>query len=538
MRTTATTTAQPNAVSIEPLPGQIAKPIQESILALLIWDKGQDGAWFARVLPPEVYDGDYEEIARKCIAYWERYSRAPRGQIDELFADVFTERTGRDLTYGQLFVHLLEAYQSGINPQFLRDKVDAFRRTQQLKAMTQNIAQAVMARGEAALDDCEAALEQYRREARDATPNGLVGLADFSGWRDPERSAEFTFGVPALDALHIRPQRRTTSVALAGFKGGKSFALQGAAVANALHRRRVLLVSCELSAEQVQKRIWQRLLTGARHAGDTHEVLLFEGEGQDTTIVRKPIKPEFALDDPNVHTRIKDLRMWERAGRTYRRFGWIENNISIVHFAPGTATAADIEAHVMDCKPDMVIVDYLEEMRFSGKQEMRHQLRQHMRDLARLAHRYDIAVITAQQINRQGMKGGNPDALDVSEDVGIARVADTELTIRPVCEGLVRIKVSAARSERQGQEVAVTQNLAMGNFCVDSRVVDADVSRAIEAFAQPAKEAKRQRRDQGGRNRTARNDSIRELADGGMGVREIARALNLDPSTVSRVLGR
>lgn len=539
---------------------RLPRPTQESLLALLLYDDAHGGRVVDRI-EPHYFEGEYEEIARRVGAYWKKYGLAPKRQTDELFNDIFSDTAeGRSVTYAQLFVHLLELHQSGINVEFLDDGINDFIGRQEAKALVVNAATLLRTNSPDVLETFHRDINTYKDKAEARTRQGAtkpVRLGDVPVGRTVEQSTRFTMGVEALDQLNIRPQPGAVMVVLGGLKSGKSFCLQNVAFANALPGQPVLFVTCEMTREEVTERIYMRMYAGARYDGP-QEVPTFEGLGDALRIERTVVTPKWTLADESTWPALWNAQTWvrrtagvDKKGKPVRRqevdskgkpvrrqrFGWIENNLHIVEYPPGAAMVADITTHVKGMeragnKPALVVVDYIEEMKLTGRQEYRHQLRQHVQDMKRLAVDHNLAVVTAQQVNRAGVKSGKPEVTDISEDIGIARVADTVLSIQPQrAAGLVVVKVAVARSQRQGQAVAITQCLGMGRFCVDSRVVDESVRQVLAREAQAGGaeyetgEDAKARRKANDDARAKRKLRIMELAKAGESDPQIARRL-------------
>ena len=124
----------------------------------------------------------------------------------------------------------------------------------------------------------------------------------------------------------------------------------------------------------------------------------------------------------------------------------------------------------------MVVVDYLKEFKL-GRQDVDKVLFEICQQLRSFAVRHDCAVITGMQLNREGMRSSNPDALHVGDSIGILQVSDFMLTIRNVHGvegtekgrgGIRHLFVDKGRDERRGFEVAVTQCYGMSQFARES----------------------------------------------------------------------
>lgn len=476
---------------------KVARPIQESILALLVWDD-KHGGMFARRLEPEVFDGDYEELARRVGRYWATYNRAPRGQIDELFADYFKEETGRGLTYAQLFTHLLELYQHGLNPQFLFDNVDRFERTQGLKRLTQNIAEAVMARGEEALDDCELEIDTYRRRRIEASGNRRTAfdveavLGSLAGV-----SREFDTGIEPLDRGYVIPARKELMVLLATPGSGKSWSLVHLAKRALLRRRKALYVSCEMTADAVMARFYQSILGVPKRAADSEVTRILLDDGKVGGFTRERVQADFALLDDNAQTEIS-VRL--------RNLGWLFRNIVVLGYAANELTPAkleaaiDHEAAVHGFVPDMVLVDYLGIMKVDNR-DMRISMGQNAKELRGLAQRRNIAMVAAQQVSREGKNteeaGRLIDVQHAAEDWSLIGTADIAITLsRTKLEselGLMRLLTAKVRGEQSQYTVLCTQDYPRGQFVLEAHRLPSKYKDLVKAFGEEIGRAQKEK---------------------------------------------
>ena len=265
MNQTSITEAVPQSASSR---DRIGRPIQETLLALLIYNDTHGG-----VVAKAGIAGDVRwrlsDIARRVGSYWKEYGRAPGRQVDDLFADVLTERTGRDVTYGDLFIHLLEMHQDdNINVEFIQDEIRKFKQLQAAKRLLVDSAEKVHAYGEAALEDFDRAIDAYREASRKPPDtNSVVQFGDFSFWAGrAELARKYTSGITALDNARIIPQPGTLTVINGGSGDGKSQALLHYAMANLVVRNAVLYFTLEMSKEAVHRRAWQRVLAGTHRS--------------------------------------------------------------------------------------------------------------------------------------------------------------------------------------------------------------------------------------------------------------------------------
>lgn len=460
---------------------------QESILALLLYDDVHGGA-IASMVTPELFDGEYEEIARRVGRYWAKYNCAPKRQTDELFADIFGDTAeGRSVTYAQLFVHLLELHQSGINVTFLQDTVNRFTRTQRLRHLVVKLAESMRTRGEDALEDADRDMDVYRQQRVDGgskrrtlfEPEAV--LANLS-----KNSREFTTGIEPLDRGNVVPTRGEMMVLLGTPGTGKSWGLIHFAKQAMLARKKVLYASCEMSADVVAARFYQAILSIPKRRMESVVTGFSYDDGKFAGFTREQVQADFALMD--------DYALDELTVRM-RRFGWIFRNLSIRSYAAGELTpgllnaAIDNDVAMHDFVPDMVIVDYLGIMDVD-KKDMRVSMGRNAINLRGIASSKNIAMVAAQQISREGKKamdaGQDVDVQHTAEDWSLIGTVDVAITLSKTkleAElGLMRLLTAKVRGEKAHYSILCTQDYSRGQFALEATRIPSGYGDKLKTF--------------------------------------------------------
>jgi replicative DNA helicase len=475
---------------------KLGRPIQESLLALLVYDD-QHGGVVARLLSPEQFDGDYADIARRVGDYWRRYNRPPKRQVDDLFADIYTERTGQDVTYSDLFIHLMEAHQEGINAEFLLDNINRFARFQSLKRLLIDSAEKAQNLGEAAIEDIDNEIDRYRKVKQTLAPPAvtLFEYEDVLAYLT-KRSTEFDTGISELDDAFIRPARGAMVLFIGPTGTGKSWALIQMAKRAMLRRKRVLHVTLEMEAAEVAARYYQSLFgVTTRDANSQVTTLLFDDEDEREPrrkwrkfrgFDRSEVTSNFSLAD--------DLAGTELAMHIRQMEGML-GNLRIRRFPGGKLTPSALEA-VMDADaastgfiPDMVVLDYLGIMEVD-KNDKRGSLGQTALELRAMAQTRGVSLVTAQQGNREGIKeqklGKELGVEHVAEDLSLVQTADVTITMSQTSTerelGLMRLFVGKGRNEKDKFGILVTQNYDQGQFAVESHRIPNGYSKAVDDF--------------------------------------------------------
>lgn len=149
----------------------------------------------------------------------------------------------------------------------------------------------------------------------------------------------------------------------------------------------------------------------------------------------------------------------------------------IIDFPSGTLKVSALE-RVLDKYRDkgivfdLVIVDYADIMAAEVKSpDLRESLRQIFIDLRATAHKYNVAMLTATQTNREGAKAVTAKATDVGDDWNKARTVDILIGINATEQekqaGEARLYWALSRNTADGFSLRIRQNREKMQFLTD-----------------------------------------------------------------------
>jgi replicative DNA helicase len=181
----------------------------------------------------------------------------------------------------------------------------------------------------------------------------------------------------------------------------------------------------------------------------------------DASISGTPMKSIMS----NIHA-IKDSILGMRTG---------VGKFIIQEFPTGTMRPADVEAFLerwestKGVKFDLVIVDYADLMAPNFRyNEPIENSKSVYTDLRACAHKFDVAVLTATQTNREGFKSTVAKAEHVAEDFNKIRIADIVISISVTDEeralGEARLYFAASRNTEGGFCLRIKQDIARMRF--------------------------------------------------------------------------
>lgn len=492
---------------------------REIITGLII-----DGDYLRKTLPlirEEYFSLSFARIvAGWCQEYFERYSKAPGRDIQDIFEHQLD--SGLDSGQAGLIEHFLsdlsDKYEEseGINWEYLLDKTEKFFRRRALEGLRKDISTAV-SRNQ--IEIAESLVGEFERPST-ASLKGIDPFTDLEAIAEAfekEEHGEILFRLAGDLGKLIGGFERGSLIAILGLmKAGKTWWLQEIALQGLFAGLNVLFVSLEMSQKQMIRRIYHRLtgLPSGRWANRDILVPVFDclknqtdecGKRRRTCderlLTSKNKKPLFdnAPEDylpcsacrgekdfqPDSWFRVlqRDELTTERAikkakaiirtkirGRKFKLLSFPSGTLTIEHLKLELSNLEYYEGFV----PDMIVTDYADKFKAKNtKQDYRHQLNEIWEDHKALAQEYHCGVFTASQGNtaRTGKKIKQG---DWAEDIRKLALIDVAFALNQTPTekqaGVMRIPVIAHRHEDFDllQETIVLQSLKIGNPCLDS----------------------------------------------------------------------
>lgn len=260
----------------------------------------------------------------------------------------------------------------------------------------------------------------------------LLGTASFEG---------ITTGIIELDNI-LRAKgwaKKELSLLMGGPKSGKTMGLANFACNAAISGSNVLYVTLEVSSEIISERCDANLA-------------------------------DIKINDLGVD--ITTIQSTEEAIKLAMRHAGV---LDIQEYPTGTMKPSDLrrliekrESELMK-KYDLVVVDYADIMQSERRHtEKRDSLTSIYEDLRAIAQTYNVAVLTATQTNREGIKAKVADMTHVAEDIGKIRTADIVISINFTDEERIsneaRLFFAASRTGESDITLKIKRDVAKGKF--------------------------------------------------------------------------
>lgn len=456
--------------------------LQENIISLLA-HSDEHGRIVARVVQPQLFEGEYRTIAERCIDYWARYNQAPKDHMVDLVDDIVSDKSNRKAaTYKRILRNMLEL-ADGINVKYVLDKLDVFTRMQRFKDGVLKSAEQLNAQQEVAVEEVEKIWSELLRE-RITSSQPATKLTDYKKLLVylETQYAEFVLGIKPLDEVEIVPARGTVLWLLGAAKRGKSWFLINVSVKNLLMRKKIVYFTLEMGEESVLMRHYQCLFRITKRDREIEKRVIVRDDehrlvGLDTVTERL----DFTLTGSGAETNLE---------RHLRVLGPRGENLRIKRFPNKGATCADLEAYLDMLEvtegfiPDIIILDYVSIMKHFDPKNPRTSIGAHMEEFRALNIRRNTAGVTVGQLSKAGAEALMAGAGNVAEDWSTIGTADITIAFSSTdaekALGLGRCRVTNAREAEDNFGVLVTQNYAMGQFCMDAVRLNGDYMDLLE----------------------------------------------------------
>ena len=463
---------------------KLSGAVQESLLALLCYDE-KAGSIVASLLPASSFDPVYKEVAAEAITYWQRFKQPPGSHTLE----IFEAACGSDSDRGELFKRLYDSVTvtaEEVNSKYILDQANVFARYQRLKSGMGKAIKALDMDDEAGVMEAEAALAETLKAQATVFDPGIDFINDVDAsvrFFDHQDEALPT-GCPDLDSRNLGPAPGRLHLYVAPAKSGKSWWLLNLATRGFQYGKKVLYITLELTAEEACLRLTQSIFSMSKRAAKGLQYHRFNRPidksawGTDFTI--QHIDGVDNFEDPDAETNVrKKMKVFQGSER-----------LIVKEFPPKTLACGDLDAyldlleHHENFVPDLILIDYADDMKINDKVQRWEALIDVMQHLKRVAMERNVAVATASQTQRAGANATRVDAHHTAGAWDKVAKADTVFTYSQTEEerkdGLARIFVAAARSDADRFEVLLSQNYEIGQYVLSSVELGSDYNAPSE----------------------------------------------------------
>ena len=463
---------------------ELSNNLQENIITLLIYS--DDNCTLLRnLIPQDLYEGIYYEIARRTYKFIDEYKKAPRDHIFDLFTDILD---GKDLSrkelYENVFANIVE-FKEHVNIDYTVKSIKNFVSEQNLKQAILKITDLLETQDDEKLDKIKSVFNAASKDQINIFDAGtrLTDLSRALRFLDTDKEKFYT-GIKELDTKDLTPARKELYLFIGLAGSGKTQFMINLARQSLVRGHRVLHISCEMSEERMAERYYSNLF-GITKRYESYKLSRFENDtvGNLANISTHEYLPKtfFTQDGIRKHLTGKVLDS-----------SYDLHNLYIKEFPTGSLTINGLRAFLDTLEssgfiPDLLLVDYADIMKLPGDQNYRIALGQIYKELRGIAVERNIAVVTVSQSNRAGKKAKKIAEDNVAEDWSKVATTDTIITYNQTDAeaslGLARLYVSNTRVGEQDRFVVlVTQAYRIGQFCLDSAMLPHTYDSHLEAL--------------------------------------------------------
>lgn len=462
---------------------------QENLLAILAFDDTPGGCTVAAsMLPADAWDAHYGQIYKKLAAHIESYGRAPREHTFEVISQCCSAEPDSAEAFNAIYRSMVESWAGGLNRDVVYDSAAVFGEHSRLRL---GIGEALTHLGKGITKEINTRAKLALKEAQNLNINVMtVGISMHDTEAVARAATErpdmpFHTGVPELDDVGAGPARKELTLLAGSYGSGKSFGLIDIAIAsNFLDRIRVLVVVLEMSAEKVVRRIVQRQFGYASKAGVLPYTTFIKGNAGQ-------------LIDFGVEELVVEGLYDEKAyGDILRKAEGLRDRPEIVvkGFPSGSLTMAELYAYLDFLEgstgfvPDAIVLDYMQILSIENPANKRAELGQYAIELRGLGQKRNCAMVSALQLNRDGIKDAMARGNSISEDISAAHTAD-RLIIYNQSEtekkmGIARLWLDKSRDSEAAFEVLISQKYAAGVYRLDSMRMHSTYDDVMKRYAE------------------------------------------------------
>jgi replicative DNA helicase len=450
--------------------------LEENLLCLLCWNEQYAPALTVKVNEKDFSTETWRRIAEVAINHIQKFKKPPQLHIRDLLERELREE--KDEMY-RFALSSMEQIHTQIQPEFVIAELDRFLEIRNLHKCLGEAAEALRKEN----------LPEVYKFLNSATPprTGPSGI-----WMNNTKQALsfmdnswdndfFSSGVEALDKQNIYPERKTITVLMAETGKGKTWWTIQVGKHAVMRRKKVLHITLELSEKRVAQRYIQSMFGMARRESDVVDTGEFTKDDRGYFVnFQRGVEKVEGINEDTRQKLVKDLEIMQ--GR----------HLLIKEFPAGTLTFPQLRSYIFSLErtdgfiPDLVVLDYPEKMAVNSK-EYRLDIGRLNVSLRGLASELNAALIAPSQTSKVAVGKKWVTRREVSED--FSKVMNTDYFItysqtdREEKLGMARLLVDKAREEKGGQRIWVLQNYAIGQFCIDSCLMNDNATKALRRMA-------------------------------------------------------
>jgi len=459
-------------------------------------------------------------VAKWCVDFFDTYEQAPFDHIQDIFEGRKPELKEEDVDLIKtLLEDISKKYElnSGLNIEYSVAQALKFFKLRQLQITSSNI-DILLSKND--IDAAEEQINNYTKIAK--ITSGWVNPFDIENAEGVFKATGGMFKFPGALGNFLGQFDRGWLVGIAaGFKRGKSFAMQELAVAAIQQHLKVAFFSLEMYKDSSNERLYKRLLGADSEEGGIAIYPCFDCKKNQDGSCKKEERTNRTIlfvhgAKPNFTTKLKytpctycrnslnENEKWEYQVAWWKeaidRPAFNKTNVtahleamakvyrdnyrfkSYPRFSANTSDIMrdlDILERAEGFVPDVIVVDYADILKsesIGGSTDVAN-LDDTWKSLSRLAGERRALVITASQITRAGIDKKQIKTADMALWIGKTSHVDVFYTLNQTPaekeDGIMRIGLIAHRYAdfNENANCLILQKLSHGQACLDSEIM-------------------------------------------------------------------
>lgn len=469
----------------------LQKGLQEDLLILLCFDK-QSIPIIINNVSMDLFDNIYyKRIATVAKEFYLTYKEAIGDHLADSLEEELNHETKGKL-YEQIILNIYEK-QLTVVKDYVINNLDAFIKRQQMKSDIRDATELLL---KGKVDEAEAVLYNSRNKRIEVFSEGIFYGFDRKKTLSSAYSIEdrqILTGINALDRLGHVPTKGELFCMVGRAGSKKSWACVYLAKMGILQKKKVLYITLELDEERLKARFHQAFFGLASKEADLQNRNPMFGKdsyGKIADIEFVSLPTIDFLNDESITSKLS--KKFDKNSRLFNN-----KYLLIKEFYSGSLTMDGLRAYLENLeayhgwKPDMIILDYLGIMKTTSA-NLRLDLRDLNVEFRGLAKEKDFAAISVYQANRVADDVKVITRKHLSEDFSAIMTADVLITLNCTdwekFHGLLRIYIEKGRNGRDSDLILLSQNVSIGQFCLDSALMSKNYYSIIEAKGSKDKE--------------------------------------------------
>lgn len=438
---------------------------------------------------PNYFDSEYARIVTEWVSeYYHKFKCCPKDDITSLYRahhDEIQDESLRELI--AVFLQNLADSDLNINNEdYLLDRSKDFLDKKALKVYTEEIAACLETNN---MEKARKIQSNYKKvSAKETNEVSLFSKSDIKIIQESlNKVDEELMTLPEnLNKVTGKLHRNDFMAILAPPKKGKSWFMQYLAVEAVRQGLNTVLVSMEMTREEVVQRLW-KMMFGSKSG------IIPEGTYEGARFIEDDLNPgKWKSELIDVKVKSKSSKSVATLQKQMIMQNQHKGDLRVIAYPTFGASVEEICQRVEDLASenfvaDVVIIDYADITKpIGGGTELRNQLDEIWKYLRGFSTKFHCLMITASQTNRTAWNSSKVGGESVGENfkklAHITSFISMEQTSKMKKEHLMRLRNIAVRNDNVADTCVFPQCLDLGQFIFGNPILGEDFTMPDDDF--------------------------------------------------------